>query len=319
VSDRIVVTDHGFHELTHLTAVAKEHGALLDVGQTEDPAEVVEMVRGATVVLNRFAPITREALSGLRPGAVVVRYGIGYDNVDMVAARARGVRVANVPDYGVETVADHAAAMIMCLARKITDYDRAVRTKGWINPTDLAPIKALSESTLGLVGTGRIGLAVAARMAVFGCDLAAHDPYADPNALAARGIRPVNKMSDLLVQADILSLHAPLTERTRGIIDAESLRLMKPTAMLVNTARGPLVDTEALAAALLSGVIAGAAVDVVDPEPLPRSSALWETEAIVTPHAAFYSETSVALLEKLAAEEAGRALAGEPLRCEVMA
>lgn len=315
---RIVVTDHGFDELPYLTAVATEHDAALELNQTEDPAAVADAIRGAAVVMNRFAPLTREALAGLAPGAVVVRYGIGYDNVDVEAAGELGIRVANVPDYGVDTVADHAVALILSVARRITVYDRAVRTNGWAKATDVGPVKALSASTLGLVGTGRVGLAVATRMAVFGCDIVAFDPYIDEANLAARGIRVAGSLAELLAQADILSLHAPLTDDTRGVINADTLRLMKPNALLVNTARGPLVDTEALAQSLVTGTIAGAAIDVVDPEPLPGSSALWNTDAVITPHVAFYSESAVRLLEKLAAEEAGRALSGDALRCEVL-
>jgi D-3-phosphoglycerate dehydrogenase len=318
MSPRIVVTDHGFSEFAKLSEVARTYGATLEVHNSLDAAEVTQFTQGAQVVMTRFAPVTRDALSGLAPDAVVVRYGIGYDNVDVNAAREFGVRVAIVPDYGVDTVADHTVSLMLCLARRINVYDRAVRTQGWINPADIGPVKALSESTLGLIGAGKIGLAVARRMAAFGCTIIAHDPFADPNELDKLGIRSVESVAELLAQVDIVSLHAPLTDATLGIINSTSLRLMKPSALLVNTARGGLVDTEALAEALLEGRIAGAALDVVDPEPLPAESKLWQTSAVITPHAAFYSDTSIVRLEKLAAEEAGRALAGTPLRCQVV-
>jgi D-3-phosphoglycerate dehydrogenase len=316
---RIVVTDHGFDELTHLRAVAERSGADLEINQTEDPAAVVEAVRGAAVVMNRFAPIGRDALAVMASGALVVRYGIGYDNVDLAAAQAVGVRVANVPDYGVDTVADHAVALILSAARRITVYDRMTRANGWANATDVGPVKALADSTLGLIGVGRVGVAVAHRMAGFRCQIIAFDPYANADALAERGIRLVDSVEDLLQGSDIVSLHAPLTDSTRRIIDADRLRLMRPNALLINSARGQLVDTDALAEALLSGQIAGAAMDVVDPEPLPPTSPLWASGAVITPHVGFYSESSTETLERLAAEEAGRALAGEPLRCEVRA
>lgn len=317
VGQRIVVTDHGFDDLTHLRAVAESYRATLEIHQIDDPREVATIVSGADVVMNRFAPITRAALAALAPSAVVVRYGIGYDNVDMAAARELGVRVANVPDYGVDTVADHAVALILSAARRITVYDRVMRTTGWMSPTDVGPVKALAESTLGLVGVGRVGLAVAARMAGFGCAIIAFDPYANRVACAARHVSLTDSIEDLLAQSDIVSLHAPLTESTRTIINAETLRGMKPNALLVNTARGALVDTEAMAEALSTGVIAGAALDVVDPEPLPLTSSLWSTDVLMTPHAGFYSQTSVARLEQFAAEEAARALAGKPLRSPV--
>src|SRR5690606_37638461 len=160
-SARVVVTDHAFDSVDTERAVAAELGADFSEHQCRSEAETIEAVRGANAVLVNFAPITAAVLAELAPSAIVVRYGIGYDNVDVEAARAAGVAVANVPDYGGETVADHAVALLLTLLRRIPTYDRMIKTDGWCKPADVGPIRALSETTVGLVGSGRIGLAVA--------------------------------------------------------------------------------------------------------------------------------------------------------------
>jgi D-3-phosphoglycerate dehydrogenase / 2-oxoglutarate reductase len=274
-------------------------------------------VAGAQVAFVNFAPITEEVLAALAPGAVVVRYGIGYDNVDVDAARRIGVSVANVPDYGTATVADHAVACLLALLRRLPAYDRAIRADGWVTPTGLGSLPGLASTTVGLVGIGSIGLAVESRLRPFGITVLAHDPYADRDEPAARGVRLVD-LPELLASSHAVSLHAPLVPATQHLIDAAALGRMRPGAVLVNTSRGGLVDPDALADALASGQVAAAALDVFEPEPLPLDSRLREfPQVLFTPHAAFFSDDSVAALQRLAAEEAARALAGEPLRCRV--
>lgn len=245
----------------------------------------------------------------------MIRYGIGYDNIEMDAARELGIRVAVVPDYGVDTVADHAVTLLLAAARRVLHYDRLIReNRGGVDPRAGGAINELASTTVGLVGTGRIGTAVAARLRPFGVRIIAHDPY----ATAADGIELV-PLDEVLSVSDVISLHAPATPDTHHLIRAETLRLMRPHAILVNTARGALVDSRDLADALSAGTIAGAALDVVDPEPLPKDSPLWDApNVLMTPHVAFYSTQSLDRLERLAAEEAERALRGEALRCEVV-
>ncbi|MFW6693263.1 C-terminal binding protein [Streptomyces sp. MAR4 CNX-425] len=280
-------------------------------------AETARAVRGADVALVNFAPVTDAVLAALAPGATVVRYGIGVDNVDLGAAAARGVRLANVTDYGSDTVADHAAAVLLALLRKLPAYHRTIAGGGWGAPSDQAPLRALHATTVGLIGTGRIGRALAARLAPFGMTVLGHDPYADPAALARAGIAPVG-LDELLSRAHAVSLHAPATAETHHLIDAETLARLPRGAVLVNTARGSLVDTGAVVAALRSGRLGGAGLDVVEDEPLPAASELRSLPNVVlTPHAAFYSEQSVERLQQLAADEARRALLGEPLRSPV--
>jgi D-3-phosphoglycerate dehydrogenase len=317
MSRRVVVTDHAFRNVDLEAATARRFGADFAEYACRTEAETRDAVAGAGVVFVNLAPITGDVLRALAPGAVVIRYGIGVDNVDLSAARDLGVAVANVPDYGSDTVADHAAACLLALLRKLWRYDNAIRADGWCAATSLAPLPGFPSTTVGLVGTGRIGLALHARLRPFGFRIVAHDPYADREMLADLGV-PLLDLPDLLTAADAVSLHAPLTEETHHLIGADALRRMRPGAVLVNTSRGGLVDPEALADALERGQLAGAALDVFEPEPLPRDSRLRSLPGVIlTPHAAYYSDDSVANLQRLAAEEAARALAGEDLRSRV--
>ncbi|MBO3662565.1 C-terminal binding protein [Microbacterium stercoris] len=315
----LVVTDHAFGGTAHEQAAADALGRELIVHQVaaDDEPGARAAVAGADVVFVNFAPMTAAVLEALGSGAVVIRYGVGYDNVDLDAARRLGVRVCNVPDYGVDTVADHAVSCLLALLRRTGPYTAAIVADGWVTPGGLGPLRDFRDTTVGLIGTGRIGLSVAARLAPFGFRVIAFDPYADPIRLASHGITAVS-LEELLAQAHAVSLHAPLTDATRRIIGGENLARMRSDAVLVNTARGGLVDQEAVAEALLAGRLGGAALDVFDPEPLPPASRLREAgNVILTPHAAFFSDRSLDNLQRLAAEEALRAVRGEPLRCPV--
>jgi D-3-phosphoglycerate dehydrogenase len=315
--EKVVVTDHAFPGLDHERRAAERAGAEFSDHQARTEADAAAVTRGAAVAFVNFAPVTRRVLEGLAPRATVIRYGVGYDNIDVEAADEIGVRVANVPDYGTATVADHAAALLLAMLRRLPHYDRAVRESGWVVPADVGPVRALEGATVGLLGTGRIGLALADRLRAFGLRLLAFDPYADEDALREHGVEPV-VLEDLLPAVDALSLHAPATPDTQHVIDAGALARLKPRAVVVNTARGALIDETALHDALERGTLAGAALDVFEEEPLPDDSPLRRHPAVLlTPHVAFYSDQSVDDLQRLAAEEAERALAGEPLRCQV--
>lgn len=268
------------------------------VCQTEDELIAAGADADALLVSTREA-VTRRVVENLPRTKVISRYGVGLDNVDLDAAAERGIVVTHYPGYCTAEVADHAMSMILALNRRIVELDRDLREGAWTRHgastgTILrGPVPPLRELTLGLIGFGRIGKAVAARATPFGLTILAADPYADPAAVAALGVEHVT-LDGLLERADIVSIHCPLTPETRGLIGAEQLRRMKPGAVLVNTARGPIVDLAAAASALQSGELTGAALDVVDPEPLPAESALYQLpNVILTPHAAYYSERSV--------------------------
>ena len=267
--------------------------------------ELIEAAADADALLvSTREAITRRVLEHLPRTKVISRYGVGLDNVDLDAAAEQGIVVTHYPGYCTAEVADHALAMILALNRRIVEQDRSLRAGAWLEHGPATrtilrgPIEPLASQTLGIVGFGRIGTSVAARATPFGMTIVAADPHLPPEAIAARGVEPVS-LVELLERADIVTLHCPLTPETRGIIGAAELARMKPTAALVNTARGPLVDLAALAEALEGGRIAAAALDVVDPEPLPAGSRLYGLpNVILTPHSAYYSERSVDVVRR---------------------
>ncbi|MBO0869256.1 MAG: C-terminal binding protein [Micromonosporaceae bacterium] len=313
----VVVTDQAFGGVEREQAVAAAHGCTFAAHQARTEDEVLDVVAGARIVFVNFAPITAKVLGVLAPGAVVIRYGIGYDNVDLVAARQRGVAVCNVPDYGAEAVADHTVAMLLASLRRLVGFTTAIRDSGWVEPVALGSITGFDHATVGLIGTGRVGRAVIARLRPFGFRIVAHDPLLGEEQIESLGATPVS-LDRLLAEADAVTLHAPLTSSTRHLIDSDTLARIKPGAVIVNTARGALIDESALVEALSSGRVGAAALDVFEREPLPPDAPLRAAaNVILTPHAAFFSDTSLANLQRLAAEEADRALAGKPLRCRL--
>ncbi|MYM20448.1 C-terminal binding protein [Brevibacterium sp. 5221] len=314
---RVVVTDHMFPDLHHEQAAARECDAELVAPAGLTDAEVPQALEGADVALIGTLQVGEEALRRLNPGAVVIRYGIGFDCVDIDAATTLGIRVCNIPDYGADTVADHTAMLALASLRHLDEYNRALKdgNDGWCAPADVGVIPALSDVTVGLVGVGQIGLLVAHRLQAFGARIIAADPYADAEALAGSGVELVS-LPDLLATADIVSLHAPLSDETRHLIDTAALDAMKDSAILVNTGRGGLVDTAAAAQAVTAGRLGGLAFDVFESEPLEADSPLRRSpHTLLSPHSAFYSTRAMDNLQRFAAEEMARALRGEPLRC----
>ena len=315
---RIVVTDLRFDGVAYERAVSERFDADFEVLNCDGPAEVVAALSGTDVAFVNLVPVDAAALSGMRPGGLIVRYGVGYDNVDLEAARRAGIRLSNIPDYGSDTVADHAASMMLTLLRRLPVYTAAIRRDGWARPDMIGPIPALSSMTVGLLGIGRIGLLVAKRLQAFGTRILATDPYADVGRMGNLGIDLV-PIERLLAESHGVSLHMPATAETRHIINADTLARMRPSAVLVNTARGSLIDEVALVAALKEDRLAGAGLDVFDPEPLSGDSPLRGMDNVVlTPHAGFFSTDSLEALQRMAAEEAARALADQPLKWRIV-
>ncbi len=288
------------------------HVRVVPAAGASTPAILDVAREAAAILLASQAACSAEVIGGLGACRAIVRYGVGLDNVDLAAARARGIAVANVPDYGVDEVATHAIALALACHRKLFPAGELARRGEW-RVAPLRPIQAVGDTTFGVVGLGRIGRAVAAKAAALGFPVLACDPYI-PGDRAPRRVR-LAPLGELLGAADLLSLHLPLTPETRGLIGAPELAAMKPTAYLINTARGELVDGAALAAALRGGRLAGAALDVVPGEPpSPDHPLLSCPNAVLTPHMAWYSEASERRLRRMAAEEVRRALRGQPLR-----
>ncbi|WP_309666399.1 C-terminal binding protein [Tabrizicola sp.] len=308
---RVVITDATFPDVAKEEAAARAAGASFERHACKTAEDVAAALKGADVAVVQFAPLTREAVAGLVPGATAIRYGVGYNNFDVAALNDHAIKAAYVPDYCTAEVADHTAASLLSLLRKLPALDGSVRRGEWAAVGIAKPLKSFAETTIGFLGFGRIAQEVAARLAPFGFHFLAHDPY-------FTGSFPRLTLTDLptlLAQSDALTLHAPATPETTGIINAANLRRMKSTAVLVNTARGDLIDEPALAAALTSGTIAGAALDVFLIEPLPADNPLRHApNLLLGPHAAWYSEVAVERLQSLVADEITRALTGRGVR-----
>lgn len=307
----VTVTDHVFADLETERALLRGAGHELRYqGDARTPEEVSAAVAGSDAVLNCYAPMPAEVIEGLDGCRIIARYGIGLDTVDLAAASARGILVTNVPDYCIDEVSDHALALMLSLARGVARLDRHVRSGAW-DPKEARPLHRLRGRTLGLVGFGRIARRFAEKASALGLRVIASDPYLSADAIRGGGAEP-RTFEELLAEADIVSLHAPLTAETRHVIDAAAVGRMKPGAILINTSRGPLVDAEAVLGGLEAGRLAGAGFDVLEFEP-PEVDAplLRRPNVVVTPHAAFYSEESMAELQRKAAEQVTIALAGD--------
>jgi len=313
---KVVVTDYVFPHLEVERQVLGRVGAELVALQAHREEELLEAVADADALLVCFAPVTARVVEAARRCRVIARYGIGVDNVDVRTATARGIVVTNVPDYCVEEVSDHTLALLLACARRVVWLDRKVRAGRW-DARDAVPIRRLSGQTLGLVGFGKIPRLVARKAQAFGLRVLAFDPYVDPAVMREHGVEAVG-LRALLERSDYVSVHAPLTPQTEGLVDEATLRWMKPTAYLLNTARGRIVKEGALVRALERGWIAGAALDVLPTEPPPKDHRLLRLEnVILTPHVAFYSGESLQELQRKAAEEVARVLTGQAPRYPV--
>lgn len=306
----VVVTDYTFPDVSMERHAAAESGASFADFQCRNAADVTARVAGAKVVAVQFAPVTAAAISSLADAATIIRYGIGYDNIDLKAARASGVRVGYVPDYCTDEVAEHTCAAALALLRKLPALDASVRAGAW-KPAEIAqPMKPMAEVRFGFFGFGQIGRAVHARLKGFGFAFQAVDPALTSEAAADLGIALVDPET-LFVECDVVSLHAPSTPSTHHFVNAERLASMKSHAVLINCARGSLVDEEALAAALTAHSIGGAALDVFSTEPLPATSPLRDApNLMLSPHAAWYSDAAIERLQRYVADDIRRALEG---------
>jgi D-3-phosphoglycerate dehydrogenase len=311
VNARVVVTDYTFPDLAQENAAAVSGGADFAGFQCKTPHDVAEAVAGANIVAVQFAPFGADAAQAVAPGATVIRYGVGYDNIDLVAAKAAGLNVGYVPDYCADEVADYTAAAALALLRKLVPLDSSVRRGEWAAVASARPLKPFSDTVFGFFGMGQIGQAVLDRLKGFGFQFLVSDPGLDQAQAAALGVT-LTDAGTLLQKADILSLHAPGTPQTIGFFNSERLATMKPHAMIVNSARGQLIVEDDLARALADGVIAGAALDVFVTEPLPADSPLRDApNLLLTPHAAWYSEAAISKLQGLVAQDITRSLAGK--------
>jgi D-3-phosphoglycerate dehydrogenase len=269
---------------------------------------VLEQARDADGLLNTYLPIDAGLLRACERLRIVARYGIGVDNVDVAAAAGSGVIVTNVPDYSVEEVAAHALAMILSLCRRLPAGDALVRSGGW-GIQSLRPIRRISGLTFGLIGYGRIARRLGASLEALGGAILVYDPYVQ----ASDGGPRLTTLDGVLEGSDVISIHAPLTDSTRGMIDAAAIGRMRPGAILVNTSRGPLVVLAAVVAALRTGHLGGAGLDVFEHEPVDVEHIQGVPNLLVSPHMAYYSEESLQESQRKAATQVVKALTGQPV------
>jgi len=264
------------------------------------------------LILWHSIPVGADVIARLTRCRAIIRNGTGYDSVNTRAAAARGIPVCNVPDYGTEEVADHALALTLALCRQLFPLDAEAKRLGWEIHV-AAKLRRLRTLTFGIVGLGAIGTAAALRAKAFGFRVVFHDPYLPAGTRKALGVARADSLDDLLAQADIVSVHCPLTAETRGFIGAAQIARMKPGSFLVNTARGDIVQKAAVFAALRSGHLAGAGLDVVENEPLRSAAEAATPNLIVTCHAAFCSPEGMIEMRTTSARLAGAAVRGEPV------
>jgi D-3-phosphoglycerate dehydrogenase / 2-oxoglutarate reductase len=303
---RVVLTDQVFPDVALERQLLGEIDAELVIPSGGRDA-VLAAAADADALLNTYLPLGADDIAGLQRCRIIARYGIGVDNIDLDAARAAGIVVTNVPDYCVEEVATHTLALILAALRRLPAGIERGATSSW-SLDGLRPIPRLSELTFGIVGLGRIGRRVIDLIRPLGGRITGYDPYASGEL---DGVERIEDLDSLLAEADVVSLHLPVTAQTRGLIDAEKLALMRPTATLVNTSRGGLVRTADLADALRERRIAGAALDVLEREAADADQIAGLPGAIVTPHMAYYSEASLRESQRKATRQVIRVLTGD--------
>jgi D-3-phosphoglycerate dehydrogenase len=307
----IAVTDSPFPSLDPAIAALRRVDPELRMAKSASADDILDVARNADAVLVTYAKLPGALLKELKRCKVIGRFGLGVDNIDIPAASQLGITVTYVPDYCLREVSDHAMALLLALARKIPFSNRLVQSGRWEVPP-IVPLRRLEGQVLGLVGFGNIPRALAPKAQAFGFQVITHDPYVSADMVKALGVENTS-FEDLLARSDFVSVHAPLLPATRGLMNAAAFARMKKGALLVNTARGPLIDEPALVAALDSGHLAGAALDVVTTEPLAKDSPLLGRDnVILTPHTAFYSVEALEELQTKCATDVARVLSGEP-------
>jgi len=306
------VSDSVFPNLDPAREVLSRVGAELRLAQEPTAEAILRVARDADALLATYAKITADMIPEMKRCRIISRFGIGVDNVDIAAATKAGIVVTKVPDYCIDEVSDHTLALLLALVRKIPFSNSRTHAGRWEMPA-VVPIHRLRGSILGLVGFGRIPQLVTPKAQAFGIKVVAYDPYIPQEILARAGVEKI-EFDELVKVSDYISIHSPLVPETHHLFNADVFRRMKPTAYLVNTARGPIVDEAALALALDAKHLAGAGLDVLSQEPPNGSPLFGRDNVILTPHTSFYSVESLVDLQVKAAEEVVRVLNGETPR-----
>ena len=321
---KVVITDYDYGNVDIERAILEAVGAEVVALQAKSEDDLLEAARDCAAIMNQYARVGAKTIAAMERCKVIARYGVGVDIVDVTAATAKGILVTNVRDYCTEEVADHAVSLWLALARGLFPYNKATHQGLW-QWQSAAPLHRLRGKVMGIVSFGKIGQAIAARARGFGVEIVVYDPYLSASVAQGFGVRQVDK-AELLALSDILMMQVPMTPETRHFLSVAEFRAMKPTALVINTGRGPTIDNRALYRALTEGWIRGAGLD--DPEEEPAKRASWSPaynpvfglpNVIVTPHAAYYSEESIRSAREIAASEVARVLTGQPPRNPVNA
>lgn len=299
----IVITDAEFPDLELERGLVEAAGIEFVAGDAHSPAELIELCRDADGIVNQYSMLTADVIAALPRCRVISRYGIGVNTIDVPAATAAGIVVGNVPDGSIEEVSDHAAALILASVRGVGRYNAAIRAGTW-DYAVAKPLRRLRGRTVGLVGLGNIPRRLAQKLGGFNVELIGYDPFVSADVAASVGCRLV-ELDELVSSADVVSLHVPETEQTRGLISRALIATMKPGAIVVNTARGSVIDQDALVDALVDGRIAAAGLDVFAAEPLGADNPFADLpNVLLTPHMGWYSEDSEAEIRTKATQNA---------------
>jgi len=305
---KVVFADYDYPSIDIELKQLEQLNAEIIEGQCKTEEELIGLAKDADGIICQYAPFTAKVMNALEKCRIISRYGVGVDNIDVKAATEKGIMVAYVPDYCIEEVSNHAIAMIMNFARQISLFDRSTRNRNW-DVMLSKPIFRLSEQTIGILGLGRIGSAVARKLKNFNVKILAHDPYVK-NVI--KGVKIVD-FQELVEKSDYITIHTPLSEETKQIFTQKIFKQMKKSAYLINTARGGIINQEALFEALNNKEIKGAALDVLKNEPPDWSEIPQLENLILTPHAAFYSESSFEELKKRTAQAVVDVLQGKSI------
>ncbi|WP_299093804.1 C-terminal binding protein [uncultured Metabacillus sp.] len=307
---KVAVTDYEYKNLQIEKEVLAKANMELIIAQCDTEDEVIAACKDADGLINQYAPITRKVIESLPNLKIISRYGVGVNTIDVEAATERGIMVTNVSDYCVDEVADHAFSLLLASARKIVQLNNAVKQGVWDYKLGI-PIYRLRGRVLGLVGFGKIPQNLAEKARAFGLELLIYDPYISDKTADKYAARLVG-LNELMQLSDFISVHSPLTKATEAMISDEQFSLAKPEAFIINTSRGPVIDEQALIRALEEGKIAGAALDVIEKEPInPANPLLKMDNVILNPHIAWYSEQSEVELRQKATQNAADALQGK--------
>jgi D-3-phosphoglycerate dehydrogenase / 2-oxoglutarate reductase len=306
----IAVTDTVFPSLDPAKTALARLNPTYRMSKSVNAEDIIAVAKDADAILVTYAKLTRDVLMQLTRCRAIGRFGLGVDNIDLVTAKEKGIAVNYVPDYCIREVSDHAMALLLALVRKIPLSNKLVQSGRWEMPA-VVPIRRIEGTVLGLIGFGHIPRLVAPKAQAFGMKVIAHDPFTKPDAFKAAAVESVD-LDTLFKTSDYISVHAPLLPATRGMLNAAAFSKMKKGAYIVNTARGPLIDEPALVAALDSGQVGGAGLDVVAAEPLAKGSPLLGRDnVIISPHTAFYSIEALNELQTKCATDVAHVLSGE--------